>query len=132
MKYRIRLTNRRYADILKFTFIAAVVISVDQAILGNYGPLVFTFSSGIFVILGLLLSKAWVKYSVKIWGIVLVAFGILRYFIGGILREPDSQFQLEAQISFLFHAVNVMAIGAGVYLISYADKTIHFVRCRFF
>ena len=96
-------------------FLARAVIYLPA---GSYGPLAF-----ILAVLALLLAARFIgrgagRIAVRIWGVVLVIYGVGRLGLAGLLAlAPISSPHALASTGWIFALMSVLYLGAGLCLV---------------
>ncbi len=120
--------NRTYADVLLLTFTAFIIRSVVFALIGSFAPLLLTLTFGGLIFLGVFTGRKWLQPLLKLWAIILILFGSMRYVIWTLVYFTGiDEVHILEQFTFMFNVFNVLSIGAGLYLLRKTNRILVYI-----
>jgi hypothetical protein len=121
---RAKITYQPFTLVVLLVSLAAFIVRAGEyLLLGSVFPSVFITCVVVMIGSAYMLGGAtWFRRAVKVWGGILVLYGILRILLGGMIQTGliDSAHAVDAA-SIVYMILSVVYVAAGIYILRFLN-----------
>lgn len=104
--------------ILAASFAVFIARAIEYLMIGSSFPALFITGVLAVVSMAYLLGNGWLKWTLKLWGLILLLYGLSRLALGTLIKmgTVDSAHAIDAA-SWIFMLLSVAYLGLGIYIL---------------